>query len=209
MKILKLLFEAKQVGKLYHYTSPDNWKLIKRCNCLRSRGMVDMDSVYTPNKYRKTQSPNLPHISFTRNPNLHKTPYFDELKFLGGTEYPSIRLTLDGTLLSNNYKIEPYRYYYDMPKPEYLDEFEERIFTQVIRNLDKYLLQVDNISSTPTSSNTPEPSIEDGDLVIYNSQEYEVVDVSGNQVSILRFDPDTGDFENFSVPMNKVKKLEK
>lgn len=139
--------EAKQVGFLYHYTSPETLKKIEECDCLKA-GLAMPTSL--PGSPRKTSHKldSSKGISTTRNKNLHKLDYFTSLE-LGLDEFdtPFIRLTLDGDLISQRYETKPFRYYFTdiSPVKPRKDEFEERIMTEHIPNLSRYLVRVDNI----------------------------------------------------------------
>lgn len=134
MKLLKLIFEAKAVGLLYHYTTPGAWWEMKDCDCLRAGGNPPFEK--TP-----------PFISTTRNKNFHNLPSFDTGLGLSSSGPPTIRLTLDGTKLSQKYKIRPHSYFTGPPSDDpytpndkyYLDEYEERIYASKIPNLSFYL----------------------------------------------------------------------
>jgi hypothetical protein len=126
LKLLELIFEAKAVGLLYHYTTPGAWWEIQDCDCLKA-------SVDTPFDEKE-------FISTSRNKNLHRLPSFQNLGLSSGRQEPTIRLTLDGTKLSEKYKIRPHRYFQAVgPMRSKLDEYEERIYTRVIPNLSAYL----------------------------------------------------------------------
>jgi hypothetical protein len=100
IKLIDLIKEAKQVGTLYHFTSYS--KLVKIINS----GFV----LTTEHKYIQ------PYVSFTRD----KSMYSDSIA-------TQVRLTIDGSGLSNRYKIMPHA---DV-KAGYgrgsVDEMEERI----------------------------------------------------------------------------------
>lgn len=139
--IQEIIKEGKQVGLLYHYTTPSAWWEIQDCDCL-------MAAEVPP--FEKTE----PFISTTRNKNFHKTEGFDLGLGYGAT--PIIRLTLDGNKLSQRFKISPHAYFTDTsdgPRTPndvyYTDEYEERIYTKVIQGLEKngYLLAHDDLSS--------------------------------------------------------------
>ena len=113
------LVEAKQVGRLYHYTSVPSLLNILKQNSLRITGR--------------------PYISFTRNKNFHKTTRFG----LGGNM--DCRIIVDGDKLTDNYKIEPYQYHFkdydDIPQSS-KDESEE-VVHKSIGNLKKYIIGVE------------------------------------------------------------------
>lgn len=83
--LLNEIFEAKQVGKLYHFTPFKGILGILQTNTLK----VGDDSNFQ-------SGGNVGNISFTRDKNL---------------EYFRYRITLDGNRLSNNYKIKQYAWH--------------------------------------------------------------------------------------------------
>jgi hypothetical protein len=101
IKLKDIIFEAKQVGIIYHYTSNDGLKDILQSNQLNAS-----IEHYLGN--------DLYYISFTRNKNFHKKGANWNVK----TDY---RLTIDGDKLSNQYKIQPFAY---VPGWDYTDNWE-------------------------------------------------------------------------------------
>ena len=84
MKSFKeFITEAKQVGTLYHYTSPAGAGNILKSNNLKGDDLKNPDIV-----------------SFTRNKNFHKQKRLDV--------HTKISFEVDGDKLSNKYKINPY-----------------------------------------------------------------------------------------------------
>ena len=112
------LNEGKQVGVLYHVTSPQRYKQIMDQNVLKG-GLVDINGKETLG------------ISTTRNKNF---------KYDGNT----VQIALDGDKLSNKYKIRPYDYWMrNYPvhnNPQAQDEDEEIILTSSIDNIKDYIL---------------------------------------------------------------------
>ena len=112
------LNEGKQVGILYHVTSPERYKQIMDQNMLKG-GLVTINGKETLG------------ISTTRNKNF---------KYGGNT----VQIALDGDKLSNRYKIKPYDYWernYNLPNnPQAQDEDEEIILTPSITNIKDYIL---------------------------------------------------------------------
>lgn len=106
----KSIYEAKQVGIVYHFTNYKNIIDILDDNIL----MIG----------------NHDYISTTRNKQFKKTNL-------------QVRITLDGTKISNNYKIEPYNYFSNDFVGRGEDEMEERIITRKLENLDKYIKKID------------------------------------------------------------------
>lgn len=110
--------EGKQVGTLYHVTSPEKYKKIINQNVLKG-GFINIDGKETVG------------ISTTRNKNF---------KYDGNT----VQIALDGDKLSNKYKIRPYDYWMrNYPvhnNPQAQDEDEEIILTSSIDNIKDYIL---------------------------------------------------------------------
>jgi len=104
--ILYEIFEAKQVGTLYHYTGLDGILGILKTGSIKSGGA--------------DKPPDAKHlwssISFTRDKNFTRTFSGKQLnRAIGGTTGDSYelfaRLTIDGDKLSDKYKIEPFAAY--------------------------------------------------------------------------------------------------
>lgn len=135
----EILTEGKNIGVLYHFTSPLAAQLILKQNKIKSYGV----------RFNK------PYISFTRNKDLYK-----QRPSIGGVQ---VRLVLDGNKLSEKYKIQPHDYlggdresfaisgYSISPFHKNLinksDKFEaeEAVISKEIDNLDKYLISIDLI----------------------------------------------------------------
>lgn len=103
-EIQKVLNEGKQVGTLYHFTDVDALLSILKSNKLMAvprRGMGD--------------DPNFYYISFTRNKNMfiNKPLLYADIE---------VALVLDGDMLSNKYKFEPFS-----SSETSKNEYEERI----------------------------------------------------------------------------------
>lgn len=128
------LFEAKQVGLLYHYTSLDSLLAILDSNILKGSKPTNKNDAKLNNK---------PFICFTRNKNFH-------LESMPSV-YVECRLTFDGDKLSNNYQITPY----ECNLIYYGDEFEERIYLNKgklhIKDITKYLLRIDIYPNNATN----------------------------------------------------------
>lgn len=115
MKVLERLGlkveAAKQVGTLYHLTNIDGMEFILRDNKLRSGTHVG--------------------ISFTRNKMLnHYEGHPSRLYF---------KLIIDGDKLSNNFKVEPFRYYARDKSVDFSNESEEVVHKSEIPNISKYI----------------------------------------------------------------------
>ena len=126
MKSFKEFYvEGKQVGILYHYTSMFRLPEILESNVLKS----DKDKSSVVNKY----------ISFTRDKHFHIN-YRDNIS-------KDCRLVIDGDKLSHHYKLQPYNYFnprdhITKPHRGSWDEQEERIATQELPNIRKYIIKV-------------------------------------------------------------------
>jgi len=121
-EINNVLNEGKQIGTLYHFTDVDALLDILKSNKMMAfprSGMGDDQNFY--------------YVSFTRNKNL----FINKSKLYTDIE---IALVLDGDMLSNKYKFEPFNSS-ETSKPEY----EERIkipatsSNKDIENIKKYL----------------------------------------------------------------------
>jgi hypothetical protein len=125
------LYEAKQVGILYHFTNLISLYYIVKSNTLNSIRTVDSCG----NLWRTYNLENKSkwfYISFTRNKNLHKTvPAFN---------HPSTcRITINGDKLSNKYKIYPINYF-----KWHNEEDEECIIVQNnLKYLSDYVLKIE------------------------------------------------------------------
>jgi hypothetical protein len=145
--------EAKNVGLLYHYTSEKG-----------IQGILDSNRMKCSWEYYMYE--HVYYLSFTRNKNLHLKGEMFNIN----TDY---RITLDGTLLSNHYKIKPFGYlggwdnewedghdWEEFPEKAIdferrhtttgvYDEMEERILfkdqTGGIDNIKKYIIAIDKL----------------------------------------------------------------
>lgn len=108
-----LIREAKQVGPLYHFMP--YW---------RFKELLDSKFILVDKLHRG-------YISFTRNSKLGNVGYYKEEHF--------IRLKLDGTKLSNKYKIKPFL---DKNLPG-KKEAEERVVTNKPVSILPYIMQID------------------------------------------------------------------
>lgn len=95
--------EAKSAGILYHFTSLFNLSQIAESNTLRTiRTIEGLDHIKALDKYRKTG--NTYYFSFTRNKLLNRSST--------DLDHPiTCRITVDGTKLSQKFKIEPINYF--------------------------------------------------------------------------------------------------
>lgn len=107
----KQLTESKQVGTLYHLTNLDGIEFIMKNNKL-IRKLYD-------------------GISFTRNKMLNF--------YVGHPSGLYFKLIIDGDKLSDNYKIEPFKYHSIKDDVDFRNEAEEIIKVKEIRNIDKYI----------------------------------------------------------------------
>jgi len=114
------LFEAKQVGLLYHWTS-----LRSLINILENDEMISRQLKCLRNHTEDTTAWG-DYISFSRNKklNYHKK---------------SVLIIFDGNKLSNKYKFEHHLF---MEDPQFKEEAEERIKISKITNIKKYILGI-------------------------------------------------------------------
>lgn len=103
---IKKLLEAKQVGTLYHYTNLEGIRGIAKLNRLEG---------------------NYNRQSFTRRSDLLNKNW---------SVYNDVRITVDGDLLSERYKIKPTNQIYNRM------EAEERIIIKQIDNFSMYVTEV-------------------------------------------------------------------
>jgi hypothetical protein len=139
------LFEGKNIGILYHFTSIEN--LMEIINNNELIGGLDRDS----------------DISLTRDKN-----FIDTSGAAGLGCNSECRIVIDGNKLSNNYKIKPHNAFSDgdvfddsvmsvaarpfrslgwFNNKEFIvgPESEERVLTTVIKNIKNYIIKVDFI----------------------------------------------------------------
>lgn len=128
------LFESKSVGLLYHYTDYSGLLGILNDNKFDVEKALGEKTL----KFSAKKA-----ISFTRDKNFHTKPgqIFYENK-------RSVRITVDGDLLSNNYRIRSYSSKtssYDIPKDiKNLQRMEsEEIVQGSIKNAKKYILGIE------------------------------------------------------------------
>lgn len=125
----EVLDEAKQVGKIYHFTSYKNMIEIIRGGFHLKSGFMKMGPNYTSDRE---------YVSFTRNKS-----------FKSDSVYVQVRITIDGDKLSNKYKIEPYS---DLKggygRSHNNDESEERVKIDIRKypngiDIRSYILSID------------------------------------------------------------------
>ena len=137
IKLLDLI-EAKQVGILYHFTSYESLiQIIKDNFILKTRSQVNQGHKYEQNSN---------YISFTRSKNIEKSSVPQEA-----------RIIIDGSKLSEHYKIEQYadykqgygRGYNKHWEEDRIDESEERIDASKYGgkvDISKCVLKIDIVS---------------------------------------------------------------
>lgn len=134
--ILHEIFEAKQVGTVYHYTGVEGAIGILEDTYIKSsRADRPQDAKHDWSS-----------ISFTRNKNFTKASFGGGRKArLIGVRNPVVRFTFDGDQMSNKYKIEPFSGAGSMQKGKSQYEAEERILMKRKFNLPlkPYAISVD------------------------------------------------------------------
>ena len=116
--ILHEIFEAKQVGTIYHYTG------IKGAFGILGGGHINSSPADRPRDAKHEWN----SISFTRNKNFTKASFGSGRKpRLIGVRNPNVRFTFDGDKISNKYKVEPFSGGGKMQKGKDQYEAEERI----------------------------------------------------------------------------------
>lgn len=127
------IFEAKQVGILYHWARFKSFKEILETDQMISRTLISLRNGVDPTDIPSWGN----YISFSRNKKLNfgKRP---------------VLIIFDGNKLSNKYKFESHLFTKDF---EYKDEAEERIKVNIIPNIKKYIIGIKinkNELSNPT-----------------------------------------------------------
>ena len=124
------LNEGKQVGLLYHVTTPEKLKKILDSNTLKG-SYISWDGGDT----------DFLGISTTRNKNF----LYDDNK---------IQIVLNGDKISNNYKIQPYDYWgreYNIPdEPQIKDEDEEiiKVGKDGLKNVKNYIIKINDFTDS-------------------------------------------------------------
>tara|TARA_R110002050_G_scaffold37148_4_gene92366 strand:- start:6159 stop:10673 length:4515 start_codon:yes stop_codon:yes gene_type:complete len=127
---IERLNEAKQVGLLYHVTSPQQLEKILNSNTLRG-SYISWDGGET----------DFLGISTTRNKNF----LYDNNK---------IQIVLDGDKISNNYKVMPYDYWmrnYNIPgEPQTQDEDEEiiKVGEGGLKSVKDYIIKINDFTES-------------------------------------------------------------
>lgn len=155
--LINMMNEAKQVGTVYHFTTPENFKDIIKTD--RIIGFTDSMPYTSPTKGPRRQTrqhTGVRGVSLTRNKDFYKDKNYNLLGLaFQGPSQATIRIALNGDKLSQRYKIIPFRYFYDFSKGDKsygftADESESRVITNYISNISKYIIAVDDVSkSTP------------------------------------------------------------
>ena len=124
--ILHEIFEAKQVGTVYHYTGVGGaLGILEDAYIMSSAADRPQDAKHDWSS-----------ISFTRNKNFTKASFGGGRKArLIGVRNPNVRFTFDGDRISNKYKIEPFSGGGKMQKGKSQYEAEERILMKRKFNL--------------------------------------------------------------------------
>ena len=153
IKLIDLLYEAKQVGTLYHFLPFKTLIDVLKNNCLKNKFASGQEKIFDPKSY---------YVSFTRNKDFNQIAKIFNLRVGINSNYAGCvcRLTIDGDSLSNNYSIEPVRdksFSGTDPKSKWnqtpkiikkgkkyfsADENEERIYTNQCIPINKYITEI-------------------------------------------------------------------
>lgn len=128
VKYVMNLYEVKNMGLLYHYTSMRYAEKI-----MESNKLIGTLNYWENRKYKI--------VSLTRDRNLHKTKYFE---MVNNTYF--VRFVLDSEKLSQNYKIRPI--FSDVEKmrgKQKLFGAEEGVIADEIYPLTEYLVRIEII----------------------------------------------------------------
>jgi len=147
--LLENIDEAKQLGKLYHFTTFNGLEGILDSNEFEgSTAKVDKDDLDFKSfkmDIEKLKSKDI-NVLYFFSTTRDKLLYLKDPKIEGSV----VRIVLDGNKLSNKYKISPYYFYHDEmidePNPKYdQDESEERIMLgtkKYIPNANDYIKEI-------------------------------------------------------------------
>lgn len=139
IKLAKILQEAKQVGIIYHFTPT-----------FSAKDILEQDKLVSKRRERYSKKElSFPTISFTRDKN-----FWNQTRF--GIN-PHIKFIVDGNKLSEKYKIRPFNWFTHGPKGRaefekqgvHMDEMEEVVMAEEIKNLSKYLIGVEYRKNIP------------------------------------------------------------
>jgi len=123
------LYEFAQRGVLYHFTDVNSFRQIMKSNSLKG----NIEDLYDEDLYT---------ISLTRNKNFE-------------WQGKDVRIYLDGSKLSNKYKIKPFSFFGTASvkkdwmllgqkyKKSTSDQSEEAVLTKEIKNIRNYITKVD------------------------------------------------------------------
>lgn len=137
-----ILLEAKQRGVLYHFTSNESAISILEENILNSSLISNTNNDFLKGKYTKG-------VSLTRDKFFHT-----ENRSTSDIKSTEVKISLNGALLSNRYKIIPYNYFANTKKIENKPEFEELVLTEVgITPIIPYILQLEILDFDTKFSN--------------------------------------------------------
>jgi hypothetical protein len=140
--IWKDLKEGKQVGVLYHYTTFEAGLKILESNQLRANPSVD-----------STRDNPLYSISLTRDKRFHHE-HAVGFEFSPFGSAPQVRFTMDGTKISNQFKVQPYSQQGAFSKNKKGFEAEERVISgkPFTVPLSDYLISIDILVEYKKSS---------------------------------------------------------
>ena len=119
------LFEGKNIGDLFHLASIKNMQFIIKTNSLKFNEHYELEDYE--------------YISLTRDNRLNAI-----YGLKGESACKKFKLIIDGNKLSDNYKIVPY-----CAGEDWEDEHEERVITNEIKNIFKYVKGVVVLTNLP------------------------------------------------------------
>ena len=134
IKLKDILFEAKQVGIIYHYTTFESGLKVLKSNQLKSDHTAE-----------STNAKPVFGISFTRDKRFNIASRAVDFTNSSFGKTPQLRFTIDGNKLSNKFKVQPYSQggRFDKGKKDF--EAEERVTSDKLFTLplSNYLISID------------------------------------------------------------------
>lgn len=190
IKNFQQYFEAKNVGVLYHFTSLLSlYQIIKMDELQSNRGLEGLPHFAEVNKIDDYIDKY--YFSFTRNKNFHYPEYSKEIDSV-----LSCRIDIDGTKMSNKYKIYPVSFYSNRGKVnsgfEGVDESEEIIISNnnILEDITKYIINI-NVCDEQTFYNEMLEVISNGDVEDLFRGLKEEFDIEGDEIDAFIEEPET------------------